>query len=160
MGRRFIKQITLEGKEATPEWKKRNKGAIVFDSMFEYLFYQKLKALGLKFEFHPAQRELVPSFKTPALSRGKEDKLILSTVRPIRYTPDFLIFTDDGTKIFIETKGFFEDGARLRYKLFQRSLAKNELTFIVYSMKEGNKFLNMLVENFVQIKKFTNINKI
>jgi len=158
--RRHVKQVNLAGKIVDKSWKLKNPNELVFDSNFERQFYLKLESLGVNFIFHPPSRELVPSFKVPAISRGKEVKLILSTVRSINYTPDFLIYCKDGTHIYIETKGFFEDAARLRYKLFQKSLKSNEQCFIIYSMREANKFFTLLVEEYHKIQKFSKTNNI
>lgn len=150
----LVKQVDINGNVINKQWKIKNPNAIYFDSDFERKFYLKLKNLKINFIYHPAQRELMPSFKIPALSRGKSEKIILSTVRPIRYSPDFEILCDNDIHIFIETKGQFEDGARLRYKLFQKSLQKNEFTFILFNLKECNQFLNILTEQFIKIEKF------
>jgi len=103
-----------------------------FDSNFERKCCLLLRQENFNVDFHPPARELMESFQTFALSRSKAGvKLFKSTVRSISYTPDFLIRCNDGTDIYIEAKGFFRDGARMRYKLFQKTLKSNEYIFLV-----------------------------
>jgi hypothetical protein len=132
------------------KWKKdiKNFNKIYFDSKFEYDCYLVLKRAGFDVDFHPESRLLMPSFTTFALSRAKSGvKLFKSTVRSISYTPDFLINCNDGTKVYIEAKGFFTDGAKMRYKLFQNSLAANEYIFSVYdNSREGIKTLKAIMQ--------------
>jgi hypothetical protein len=138
------------------KWKKdiNNFNKIYFDSKFEYNCYLILVKAGFNVDFHPESRLLMPSFTTFALSRAKSGvKLFKSTVRSISYTPDFLIKCNDGTKVYIEAKGFFTDGAKMRYKLFQNSLTNNEYIFSVYdNPREGintlKSIMQIVKENF------------
>jgi hypothetical protein len=132
------------------KWKKdiKNFNKLYFDSKFEYNCYLVLKKAGCNVDFHPESRLLMPSFTTFALSRAKSGvKLFKSTVRSISYTPDFLIKCNDGTKVYIEAKGFFTDGAKMRYKLFQNSLAENEYIFSIYdNPREGLNTLKSVIQ--------------
>jgi len=132
------------------KWKKdiKNFNKVYFDSKFEYDCYIVLKKAGFNVDFHPESRLLMPSFTTFALSRAKSGvKLFKSTVRSISYTPDFLITCNDGTKVYIEAKGFFTDGAKMRYKLFQNSLTADEYIFSVYdNAREGIKTLKAIMQ--------------
>jgi hypothetical protein len=149
---RKIYCIDQDGKKILDlaKWKKdiKNFNKIYFDSKFEYNCYLILKQAGFDVDFHPESRLLMPSFATFALSRAKSGvKLFKSTVRSISYTPDFLIKCNDGTKVYIEAKGFFTDGAKMRYKLFQNSLADNEYIFSVYdNPREGINTLKAVMQ--------------
>lgn len=141
--RKHIAKVNLQGEKVTETWKKKNPNGLIFDSLFERNLYVKLQAAKLDFDFHPESIELLPRFKTFALSRGAKPGFIESTVRPITYTPDFLIRIK-GLKIYVETKGYFEDGAKLRYKLTQAKLTKGSYIFVAYNMKEANALLDLL----------------
>jgi hypothetical protein len=119
-------------------WRINNPNEKYFDSKFEYDCFKLLEKENFNFQHQPESRELIPSFTTLALNqalKGKR-KLFLSTVRSINYTSDFLVNCNDGTKIYIEAKGFFQPDARIRYKLFQASLKANEISVIVYDKKK------------------------
>lgn len=121
------------------EWKEANPGKIFFESEFERLAYRLLQAEGLNFIFHPPTREVCKGMKTMTLSKGKTKKLFLASVRPISYTTDFAVYCDDGTTVFIETKGFFHPDARLRYKLFQHTLTNKEISLIAFDKGGASK---------------------
>ena len=91
-----------------------------------------MREAKFNFQFHPSPREIAPGFQTLSLSKGATRKLIRATVRPISYTSDFVVYCNNGMKVYIEAKGFFHRDARLRYKLFQASLQKNEITLLAY----------------------------
>jgi hypothetical protein len=160
---RKIFPIDEQGKKILDlaKWKKdiNNFNKLYFDSKFEHNCYLVLKQAGFDVDFHPESRLLMPSFTTFALSRAKSGvKLFKSTVRSISYTPDFLINCNDGTKVFIEAKGFFTDGAKMRYKLFQNSLEKNEYIFSVYdNPREGINTLKAVMQ--IINEKFKGSNK-
>jgi hypothetical protein len=127
-------------------FKENNPGALYFDSEFERKCYILLEDAGFSFDFHPEQREVMPGLTTPAISRAKgQVKIFNSKVRSINYTPDFVIYCNNGINMFIEAKGYFEDSSRMRYKLFQATLSPTEHTYLVYD-KNNNKDLKELIK--------------
>ena len=134
MGRSVIKCVDVNGKQIKnlKLWKKGHPSALFFESKFEWEAWKLLKASGLDFTHHPASREVMPAIKRISLSKGATKKLFMASVRPISYTTDFSVDCDDGTTVFIETKGFFHPDARLRYKLFQATLSNKEVTLLAY----------------------------
>ena len=144
----FGKKVDIEGNEIKnfKIWYKNNPNRLYFDSKFEWKIYQLFKEEKLNFKFHPETRTVVEGFKSWALSKGKEIKLFRSTVRPITYTSDFAIYCNDGTTIFVEAKGFFHNDARLRYKLFQKTLDKKEISVLVFDGKESLKEAKALIK--------------
>jgi len=152
----FAKPVDIDGiviKGTVKAWKAANPRRIYFDSKFEWQCYKLLKEAGFNFDFHPPTRELVPAFPSWALSKGKGvRKLFKSTVRSISYTTDFAVHCNDGTTVFIEAKGFFHKDARLRYKLFQQSLAKDEISLLAFDkqndMKDMKAIIKLVNEDF------------
>ena len=134
MGLKQIKCVDINGTiiNNLKVWRLKNPRKLYFESQFELDAYRLLKASGLNFEFHPESRELLPKKQVWALSKSKIKKLFKSTTRTISYTPDFAVHCDDGKTIFIETKGFFHKDSRMRYKLFQHSLSKTEMSLLVF----------------------------
>jgi len=127
-------------------WLKKNPKKIYFDSEFERQAYLLFKKAGLKFDFQPPSRELVSKKQVLALSKGKQKKLFKSSLRPISYTSDFAIYCDDGTTVFVETKGYFHKDARMRYKLFQHSLGPKEISLLAfdnYSLKSQDRMTDI-----------------
>jgi len=159
--------VDINGKEISnlKIWKEKNPKKLFFESKFEWEAFILFKEASLKFDFQPQTRELIPTMNVFALSKGKTKKLFKSTVRPISYTSDFAIYCDNGTTIFVETKGFFHKDARLRYKLFQHSLGKNEmslLAFDIYNKKGQDRMTDVkaiikIVKEHFNEKKQTNI---
>tara|TARA_R110002012_G_scaffold135259_1_gene288963 strand:- start:9 stop:518 length:510 start_codon:yes stop_codon:yes gene_type:complete len=134
MGKSVIKCVDVNGKtiKSLKVWKKANPGGLFFESKFEWEAWKLLKASGLDFTHHPPSREVMPPIKRLSLSKGATKKLFMASIRPIKYTSDFLINCDDGTKVYLETKGFFHSDARIRYKLFQATLKGKEITLLAY----------------------------
>lgn len=116
-------------------WKEQNPKKIYFDSKFEWRCYKAFEEAGFNFTFHPPTREILPGFQAWSLSKGKTRKIFRSTVRNITYTSDFAIYCNNGKTIFVEAKGFFHKDARMRYKIFQSTLTKDEMSIIVYDKK-------------------------
>jgi hypothetical protein len=129
-------------------WKINNYNKIYFDSKFEWECYKVLKENNFNVDFHPESLMLMEGFSSYSLTRSKgKTKIFKSTVRPITYTPDFCIYCNNGSKVYIETKGFFRDGARIRFKLAQASLPENDFIFLIFDKpSEGVKKLKELVE--------------
>lgn len=103
---------------------------ITFDSKVEGEYYQYLKqqlALGkiVKFDIQP-KVELIPSFVKLGVK-----------YRALTYTPDFLIYHIDGTKEYIDIKGFGTLASDLRRKLFNFYNKEDKLTWLSYVKKYG-----------------------
>jgi len=152
-----IYSVNIKGEKIykLKEWKKNNPGKIYFDSDFERKSYLLLEAAGFNFEFQPTARELIPPLKSFALSKGKPIKLFRSSVRPLSYTMDFVVHCDNGTDIFLETKGYFTPESRIRFKLFQHSLEKNEMCLLIKQgayktpMENVKAVIKIINENFM-----------
>lgn len=104
---------------------------ITFDSKDEAKYYQyllKLKAKDkiINFERQPVY-ELIPKFK-------KHDK----SYRRTTYTPDFLIYHNDGSLELIDVKGYSTQQGELRKKLFDYKFPDVKLTWVARSLKFGN----------------------
>jgi predicted nuclease of restriction endonuclease-like RecB superfamily len=113
-------------------WRGKFPAALYFDSLIELDLYKRCKALKIPLmRLLPEEHsiELQEKFTISAISNAKNRKIFTSTVRPITYTPDFLITIHD-KKFYIEVKGFFEADARLRYKLFQHHIKDDKRTEI------------------------------
>jgi hypothetical protein len=147
MGVPVIKKVDADGKviKRFKTWVKNNPGVLYFDSEFERQCWLRLKKSGLKFERNQESILLQDTFKTKALSKNKKGKkkVFISTVRPISYTPDFKIFCERDYVVYLETKGFFREDARLRYKLFLNKLAhtpsyKKTSSYLIFSLADLN----------------------
>lgn len=127
-------------------WKKKNPKRLYFDSKFEWECYKLLRDAKFHFDFHPETRTVMEGFKSWALSKGKVRKLNRSTVRPITYTSDFAVYCNDGTTVFIEAKGFFHKDARMRYKLFQASLSKDEVSLLAFDKQDNLRDMKAIIK--------------
>jgi len=134
-------------------WREKFPAALYFDSLIELDLYNKCKMLKI-----PLHRlipevdniELQKKFTISAISNSKNRKIFTSTVRPITYTPDFLVEIQ-GVKYYIEVKGFFEADARLRYKLFQYYIKddKNKFVYLINDAKD----VTFIVDYFYNLLK-------
>lgn len=94
----------------------------------------------LKFKYEPYRVTLLKGFELEENMawEGTSKKLRhVRKVRPITYTPDFV-----GVNWVIETKGFFTEDAKLKWKLFKRKVLDLNI-----------KPLLLLVRNKTQIAK-------
>jgi len=117
---------------------------VQFKSNLEKFCYQQLKINKIPFEYQPKSFILLESFEIDfecyeligKIYREKETKKIsndtrrfdlVTNVRDIKYTPDFIDLQTDFSfcKWIIETKGFANDAFPLRWKLFKEYLTKN-----------------------------------
>lgn len=104
--------------------KKVHKYGLKFDSKLELYFYELLIENCIPFEFQVCY-EMIPSFKY-------SDK----TVRGMTLTVDF-DFTDHGKNVIVDTKGFWREANKVRWKLFQWSMSDTQPTlFFPSSRKE------------------------
>lgn len=99
-----------------------------FDSRDEAKYYEHLltmKARGeiVNFELQP-KYTLIPSFK----KYGK-------THRAMTYTPDFMIYHNDGSVELIDVKGFSTQQGEIRRKLFDYKFPDIKLTWVSRSLK-------------------------
>lgn len=120
-----------------------------FDSIDESKYYQALlirKAKGeiVNFEMQP-KFTLIPGFK----KRGK-------TFRAMTYTPDFLIYHNDGSEELIDVKGFSTQQGELRYKLFNYFYQDKKLTWVARNLKYGDKYGFI---DYFELKKVRSKNK-
>jgi len=104
---------------------------IEFDSKDEsnyYLYLKDKKAKGEIRDFGLQQKfELIPKFEKD----GKK-------YRAMTYTPDFVIFRNDGTEEYIDVKGFSTQQGEMRKKLFDYFYRDKKLTWISIKFKNGN----------------------
>lgn len=93
--------------------KKVHKYGEKFDSKLELYFYELLLEAKIPFDFQ-SPYELVPSFKY----NGK-------TIRPMTLTVDF-DFTDYGLNVIVDTKGFWREANKMKWKLLQWGLSDKQ----------------------------------
>ena len=89
---------------------------------------QKAKGLIANFELQP-KYELIPAFTKD----GKK-------YRPITYSPDFIIYHNDGTDECIDVKsmGTATQQGVIRRKLFDWAYQDIKLTWVCRNLKHGN----------------------
>ncbi|MZK54154.1 DUF1064 domain-containing protein [Clostridium beijerinckii] len=120
-----------------------------FDSMNESKYYKALlirKSKGeiVNFEMQP-KFTLIPGFK----KQGK-------TFKAMTYTPDFLIYHNDGSEELIDVKGFSTQQGELRYKLFNYFYQDKKLTWVARNLKYGDKYGFI---DYFELKKVRSKNK-
>lgn len=106
---------------------------VKFDSKLEYFCYNLLKECDVDFEF---QKKVVlfEKFKF----NGK-------TVRAMTMLIDFVI-NHDGKSIYLDTKGFATEGAKIKYKILKHRLKDNLFADVVWlhNQKQVREFVNKL----------------
>lgn len=152
---RYKKQYTEQGVviKKFSEWKEKNPSALYFDSLIELDLYKKCAALNIPLKrLLPEEHSIIlqESFTIRAINNAKNRNFFTSKVRPITYTPDFVVELK-GMTIYIEVKGFFEADARLRYKLFQHKI-KDDLSTFIYLIND-NKDVNFIVDALYKLMK-------
>lgn len=112
---------------------------IKFKSGLEVFCYQELKKAKIEFEYEQRTFMLQDGFTYSQLSMqskkikskitGKSTKALVEAdshkIRPITYTPDFVLIRPDKTGFIIETKGYATPEFELRNKLFKKYLETN-----------------------------------
>lgn len=87
---------------------------IVFDSKLEaeyYVYLKTLKKLGKIQGFDRQMKyELIPSYKQKDTNK---------TVRGVSYIVDFVVYYNDNTVAFIDTKGYETADFKIKKKLFE-----------------------------------------
>jgi predicted nuclease of restriction endonuclease-like RecB superfamily len=125
MSKQRVKPVDSDGRYITgtlKNWKIKHPNDLWFHSPFEWRCYIKLQKRKWKFSCQPTAIELIPSFKCTSFVKGK---IIIAKVQDAVYTPDFLIETEFGN-VYIECKGYFDDTARIRFKMCQYTLNNTE----------------------------------
>lgn len=104
----------------------------MFDSKMEASAYEVLDNSGLIFEHEPVTVVLWSGFKDKDLfwfARTKNGiaKKCVTKQRDWTYTPDFVVTSRDGkSKVFIEMKGFRNDIAPYKMKIFLKILSESQ----------------------------------
>jgi hypothetical protein len=112
--------------------KKVHKHGQKFDSRLELYFYELLLESKIPFEFQVCY-EMVPSFKYD----GK-------TIRPMTLTVDF-DFTGKGKNVIVDTKGFWRNDNKLKWKYFQWGMSDVQpKLFFPKSQKECREVLELI----------------
>jgi hypothetical protein len=94
-----------------------------FDSKLELYFYELLHNSDIPFEFQVCY-ELIPSFKYDGKS-----------IRAMTLTVDF-DFTEHGLNVVVDTKGFWRNDNKLKWKMFQWCNEMQPKLFFPKSQKE------------------------
>lgn len=111
--------------------KKVHKHGEKFDSKLELYFYELLRSNNIPFDFQ-VPYELIPAFKYD----GK-------AVRAMTLTVDF-DFTDHGLNVIVDTKGFWRNDNKLKWKFFQYSMDMQPKLFFPKSQKECQEVLELI----------------
>lgn len=119
-----------------PQSKYRNKkteiDGIVFDSKVEAEYYSHLKLLQ--------KSKLILGFerqKRMLLQEGYTRPSTGTKVRPIFYVVDFIVYENNGEKIYVDVKGMKTDVFRLKQKMFEYKFKKQLKTV----KKRGKKWI-------------------
>jgi len=124
-------------------WKEKHPGEVYFDSLFEYKCYKVVtEAFGEEYvDFNPEPIHLFDAFKD--ITGIKDGKLQTTSIRKCQYTPDFIITCPDGYTVYVESKGYFFDASRIRYKIFQNKIIKDDPNAISVVIKYELDMKNM-----------------
>lgn len=119
-----------------------------FKSKLELECAEILDEANLKWEYEPYRVTLLKSFELEKdmAWEGTARKLRhVRKVRPITYTPDFV-----GVNWVIETKGYFTEDAKLKWKLFKRKVLDTKLyplLFLVRNKTQIRKAVELILNN-------------
>lgn len=123
---------------------------ITFKSTLEANFYKIMLQFGLKPLYEPITYVIFPSTKTtvPFYTKGKNKELKLDnrSLRPITYTPDFIL-NYNGHFIIIEAKGKKNDTYPLKIKMFRSLMERwihKPIFFEVYTQKQLLQAIEMI----------------
>jgi len=106
---------------------------ITFDSKDEAKYYEALKIRKYRGEIE--NFELQPKF-TLVEGFKKDNK----TYRPITYTPDFVIYHNDGSEEYVDVKGMTTQQGELRIKLFNYFHRDFKLSIVARNLKYGDEY--------------------
>lgn len=131
---------------------KTKRGAITFASSLEAYTFDRLKDLGVPFEYEGESFELIPSFKYEGeylkSTQGKDIMTDQSgkVVRGITYTPDFI---SRDREFIIETKGFVPSNHSfpLRWKLFLKFLSENDMSHYSVYLPKNRKQVDEVIKS-------------
>lgn len=116
--------------------KYKSKASKQFRSKLEEYCSFSLKEANLSFYYEPFQIVITEGFVYNPESWekiGKQFELQRKKVNPIRYTPDFVSSPIIGDVVWIiETKGYFNPLARMKWKLFKLWLVSNGYNWKLY----------------------------
>lgn len=135
--------------------KYRNKKVAQYRSKLEEYCADQLKEHKVDFCYEPFQLTIVEGFEYEPESWEKVGKisgykLQRKKVNPIRYTPDFVSHPNVGDVVWIiETKGYFNPLARIKWKLFKQWLLKEQLDwrlFLPTNKREVKESIDLIVD--------------
>ena len=106
---------------------------ITFDSKDEAKYYEALKIRKYRGEIE--NFELQPKF-TLVEGFKKDNK----TYRAITYTPDFVIYHNDGSEEYVDVKGMTTQQGELRIKLFNHFYRDLKLSIVARNLKYGDEY--------------------
>ena len=126
---------------------------ILFDSKLEVYCYKKLKEANLPFKYEGQTFVLIEpikfkgkSYEMRKVKDGKTFKPVTNNIRAMTYTPDFVgHYPHSKRKVYIETKGQPNDQFPIRWKLFKRYLALNNIEADLF-MPRNQKQIDQMVE--------------
>jgi hypothetical protein len=98
---------------------------IKFDSKLELYCYKLLNEMGVSFVF---QKKIILVDKFRYNNK---------TIRAITLTVDFVLEDQDRT-IYLDTKGFATEVAKIKYKMLKNKLKDNPLTEVVWLSTQKN----------------------
>lgn len=126
---------------------------ISFKSQLEARLYKAMQNMGLDVDYEPQRCKIWDrqSFSVPYFDRvGKVFKRVTSKPIAVHYTPDF-IFDYKGIKVFLEAKGFKNDVAPYKARLFRDWLEEytrenhvRAVYAVVYSIRDLQQLLKEL----------------
>jgi protein associated with RNAse G/E len=107
---------------------------IKFDSKLEHYFHGYLSLIGVDFDFQ---------YKIILVDKFRFNE---KAVRATTLTVDFVV-RKDGKTIYVDTKGFATEVAKIKYKLLRDKLKDEENADVVWlkNKKEVNQFINSLI---------------
>lgn len=125
---------------------------IKFKSKKEAGVYRYLKSIGINPDYEPVSIKIWDreKFTVPYYDRiGKTFRKVTSKPIRVSYTPDF-IFEYEGYRVFLEVKGFKNDVANYKIRLFRDWLENIQATAdktLCYAVVYTKKELEFLLED-------------
>lgn len=101
-----------------------------YRSNLEKYCAEELLSNEIEFLYEPYQIQLVPKFKSEIISYERVKKKFIPqypNIRSITYTPDFV-----GDTWIIEVKGMKTPDFNIKWKMFKKHLAENELRYTLF----------------------------
>ena len=146
------KKIYRRKKRGPVQAKKVTYDGIKFASGLERYMYMALKKAKIKAKYEGQTYEVVsgfnfinPSHERTANGKGEFKQRGGKKILPIKYTPDFV-----GEDFIIECKGRANESFPLRWKLFKKYLADNELYHRLYkpqNQKECDETVKLILSS-------------